>query len=111
MDGPVQLAEGVGGTGTTAAWDGQSSFVKFPMATGAAALTFTVGNATLPGTTIVLTQSGAGTTAVTIQPTSTIYNDTAIDVCTINAAGESVTMFWNGTGWAYIGSTETVAIA
>lgn len=110
MDGPVQLAAGISGTGSTAEWNGQSSFVKFPMASGAAALTFTVGDATLPGTTIVLTQSN-GTTAVTIQPTNTIYNDTAIDVCTINAAGESVTMFWNGTGWAYIGSTETVAIA
>ena len=110
MDGPVQLAAGIGGTGSTAEWNGQSSFVKFPMVTTSAALTFTVGDATLPGTTIVLTQSN-GTTAVTIQPTNTIYDDTAVDVCTLNGAGESVTMFWNGAGWAYIGSTETVAIA
>ncbi len=109
LDGAVQTAAGVGGTGTTAAWNGTSSFVKTVTGAGAAALTFTVPNATIPGTTIVITHTG--TTAVAVTPTTTIYNDANIDVVSLDAVGESVTMFWNGSGWAYLGSMETSAVA
>jgi hypothetical protein len=109
LDGAVQTAAGIGGTGTTSSWNGTSSFVKTVTGPSAAALTFTVPNATIPGTTIVITHTG--TTAVSVAPTTTIYNDTNIDVVSLDAVGESVTLFWNGSGWAYIGSTETVAVA
>jgi hypothetical protein len=109
LDGAVQTAAGIGGTGATSSWNGTSSFVKTVTGSNAPDLTFTVPNATIPGTTIVITHTG--TTAVSVTPTTTIYNDTTIDVVTLNAVGESVTMFWNGSGWAFIGSTETIAIA
>jgi len=110
LDGAVQTAAGVGGTGTTAAWNGTSSFIKVPMATSSATLAFSVGDAPIPGTTLVITYTGTGSTAVDITPTKTVYLDTSVDVATINALGESVTMFWNGSGWAYLGSMETSAV-
>ena len=109
LDGAVQTAAGIAGIGATSSWNGTSSFVKTVTGAGAADLTFTVPNATIPGTTIVITHTG--TTAVAVTPTTTIYNDTSIDVVSLDAVGESVTMFWNGSGWAYIGSLEAVAVA
>ena len=108
LDGAVQTAAGIGGTGTTSSWNGTSSFVKTVTGDAAAALTFTVPDATIPGTTIVITHTG--TTAVSVTPTTTIYNEANIDVATLDGIGESVTMFWNGSGWAFIGSTELIAI-
>ncbi len=103
LDGAVQDENGTG----TKTWNGTSSRVRAG-ATGA--MTLEVGDATVPGTLLMVIHDGTNSETCTVRFASppcgeAIFNDVLLD-----SKGEFITAMWTGSEWFFLGGSEDIVV-
>jgi hypothetical protein len=93
--------------GATATWNGETSLVWVD-GIDENITTFTVGDAELPGTMLII-RNVQGSYTVKVVTTTDFYVDDDNEDYTLGADNQDVSLMWTGEGWVLLGTGSAVA--